>query len=669
MRIVLRLLLFALVCLAAAFLPKGYFACAEAAQEAAPSGNMLWTMDLTPGPRTQTFTPLSGSVYDICVFPLEEGVTPVAVQLWQEDKLLQEAGGLRAVMSRRLSAGGSYRLCISGSGRICVEVTRHALSRCFDVPLELDAAGDTYSKAIVRTGDAHWYAVRAGSDAPLALCLTPSERGPALDCLLFDEEGVLMAEATRTAGGACLMDFTAPAGRTLRIRVASPDGGTGLYGLRLIPGSGISPAAVTLFPDAITLQGRRAQALTASISPDGAGGVLIWESSDPQVAQVDPDGTVTGRRPGTAMITAYAAGDVWARCRVDVAPVALEDVSLIAQRVDMNLGDDVALEWRLIPENASDPRVSFVSSDAQIVEADASGVLRAVGEGDADVEIVTRDGGHRDIVHVHVDPAVRRLRALLVGEQNYASTVAQPRPGSANSVAGLRSMLGELSYGGTRFDVRTCLDVSRDGLLKAIEETFAGAGDQDVSLFYITCHAVYTAGMTCFEMYDGSVLTAEELRLALTRVSGEIILMADCCDSGGVLGRASRPEDLIRGIDAVFGRTIGPSLFGGSRFRVLASAAIGQDSYRIGFSGDNESSMATAFARAVCDAGGWSIEQAARGPMRADTNYDGVVTMDELFRYTSRRVMWYLSLAGAGDYAQTVTVSPEGDVRSVFERS
>ena len=107
-----------------------------------------------------------------------------------------------------------------------------------------------------------------------------------------------------------------------------------------------------------------------------------------------------------------------------------------------------------------------------------------------------------------------------------------------------------------------------------------------------------------------------------------------------------------------------------SRFRVLASAALEQDSYRISFTGEGaESGMATVFARALCEAGGWSLERSARSAMRADLDYDGAVTLDELYEYVSRRVSWYLSLAGSpGQYAQSVQVWPEGDAGVVFER-
>ena len=53
--------------------------------------------------------------------------------------------------------------------------------------------------------------------------------------------------------------------------------------------------------------------------------------------------------------------------------------------------------------------------------------------------------------------------------------------------------------------------------------------------------------------------------------------------------------------------------------------------------------------------------------MNADSDYDGEVTFDELYRYVSRRIKWYLSLAG--EYAQNAVAGAEGDEFVVFART
>ena len=629
--------------------------------------------DLSAGSQRFAFTPPSGSVYDVCVFPVDDGTGEVTARLTSGGEVVAEGSGTLAVLSARLPAGEPCELQLSGTGRVRLEVARHALSRCFDEPLALNTDGDSYAKAIARAGDAHWYSLAPSDGQPLVLACMPSgDGGPALDMLLFDDSGGLMAAGTRTLGGACLLDFKPQAGVDYRVRVCAPEGGTGAYALEVRRGSGRVPEAVTLSKASVQIRGRATRQLVARVNPEGASGVIYWESSDPGVAAVSQDGAVTGGTPGTAVVTAYAAGAVRAQCRVEVSRVDVKGARLLADEIDLRVGDDMALEWNVEPINATDAGVTFSASPEGVVEVDAAGVLRAVGEGEAVVTLTTADGGYEARAAVKVGPAARRYRALLVGEQRYAETVAAPRLGSANSVAAMRSMLGELSYGDARFEIVTRLDATRDGVLAAIRDAFAGATRDDVSLFYITCHGEYAGGMTRFTLYDGSVLTAEELRLALDAVPGQIILLVDCCGSGGVIGTSGGMGDILRGVREVFSGMAGPGAFTGSRYRVLASASVGQDSYRLSFGGDaenpGESGMATAFVRAVCDGAGWSIDRGRRAAMRADVDYDGAVTLDELYAYASRRVMWYLSLNG-GDYVQTVQVCPEGDTAPLFERT
>ena len=629
------LLLLALV-IASAF-GSGLFALAEAGAlpeyetaAAAPvflENGAMAVVDLDRGEAIFTFAAPSGSVYDVWLFPASEDAPRVRAQLWREGRLVAEGEGGMPALSLRLAAGAVYALHLEGQGRVRLEIARHALSRCFDEPLELNARGDIYAKAFAREGDVHWYAVDAADERPLALVGVPAEDSVRLTAMLFDDGGHLLAEGTQTAGGACLMDFTPKPERRY-----------------------------------------------AMVSPEGAGGILVWESSEPSVARVEDDGTVTGVGVGTARITAYAAGGESDSCQVEVRRVSVTGIDLLSNRVALNVGDDTSIECEVLPANASDPTLRYEARPEGIVEIDRRGVLRAIAEGEATVTVRALDGGFTDAMTVKVGPAPPRHRALLVGEQNYAATVAAVRTGSINSVSGLRRMLENLSFDGSKVQVSTLLDASRDGVLAAIKSAFSEAGDADVSLFYITCHGYYAGGMTCLQMYDGSVLTAAELAGALRNLRGELLVIIDCCGSGGVLARASYTGDILKGIDAVFCGTVGPPVMATSRFQVLASAALEQDSYRVSFGETaSESGMSTVFARALCEAGGWNIDRAARSAMRADLDYDGRVTLTELYNYTARRVMWVLELTGeltdaGGRYVQSVQVWPEGDGTVVFQR-
>ena len=633
-------------------------------------------LTLDDAPVAYRFTAPSNSVYDVWVFPAEEETPEVRAELWMDGELLAEGEGGMPALSLRLIAGGAYTLKLSGSGRARLELARHALSRSFGQPLELSAGGDSYSKAFARSGDVHWYALSASEDASLVAAALPTARGLRLSCGLFDGQGRLAAQGFHTIGGAVLMDFTLSPGEEVRIRVSAAGGGVGDYRLLIVPNArGTLADRVVLSQTELTLEGRSSARLAASVQPEDAAGEIYWESSDASVARVDMGGRVTGVSPGTAMISAYAAGGEYARCRVTVNRVAVTGLRLASEAIALNAGDDAAIEYFIQPANASEQGLIYAVEPEGIASVSKSGVVVGLAEGEAVVTVSTVDGGYARQIAVTVGPAPRRWRALLVGEQNYASTVAAVRPGSANSVSALRSMLGELTLAGARFQVDTLLDASRDGVIAGLRRALGPSAEGDVSLFYITCHGYYENGMTCLQMYDGSILTAAELGQALREVRGEVLAVIDCCGSGGVIGRASAPEDILSGIGAVYGGYTGAAALGGSHLRVLASAALEQDSYRISFNEEAaESDMATVFARALCEAGGWSLDRSARRAMRSDVDYDDQVTLDELYSYTRRRVMWYLQLAGRlsgspGAYVQTVQVWPEGDGTVVFART
>lgn len=635
----------------------------------------LTEADLSFGEQEYIFQPVASSVYDIYLFPVDGEAAEVRAELWQGDELAAEGSGMMQVICERLIAGETYGIRLYGSGKVRIEVARHALSRCFDQPMMLDAGGDNYSKAFARAGDVHWYGIEGKTELPIIIAGDPESENLMLSAHLFDASGNILAEAMETPGGAFILDFVPVPGESYRLRLSSSNGHDGLYNLMLREsGSLTEPESLIMSQDEIILEGRSSAWIDWKIQPENAGRLLFWESSDESVVRVSQTGRITGVNSGTAMVTAYGANGVFDECRVKVNHVQVEGVNLLAENIAMNVGDDISLECAVIPESASNGKFVFSAEPEGIVEIEEGGVLRAVGEGTAKITVRTEEGGFKDYANVSVSPAVKRYRALLVGEQNYASTVAAVRPGSANSVANIRSMLGMLSYEGAKFQVQTRLDASRDGVISAIRSAFAGATEQDVSLFYITCHGYYEDGVSHLQMFDGSVLTAVELERELRKVPGEVVVMIDCCGSGGAIGKASSPENLLDGILAVFTGNMGGPAFSGSKYKVLVSAALEQESYRISFNQEAvETDMATVFARALCEGLGWDIGSLSRSAMRADVNFDGKVTLNELFNYTSRRVMWYLEITGnlAGDpgaYVQNVKVYPEGDTTPLFER-
>lgn len=600
-----------------------------------------------------TFTPAANGIYGLYLFP--DGEMSAHAELSADGQVLAQGDGALRLFSLRLVAGTPYAISVSGRGSARMELAREALSRSFDQPLALTS---DYTKLIARSGDVHWYSLSA-EEAEAALVAAVAEQPElSLEARLFDESGNLAATGDGLPSGSCALSAELKPGETYRLRISARDGATGKYRLSAQrSGNAAVSESIALSQESLALEGWSSAQVTAELAA-GACPLTFCDSSDPGVAVFHADGTVEGHRAGAALLTVYAYGGARAVCPVSVRHVPVERVEIGCESPAMKTGESQKLTVSLLPENASDRALTFVTDDETVVSVDADGTLHAVGEGTARIVAIAGNGACTDMLYVSVEPAGRRYRALLIGEQNYASTVDKVRPGSIRSVESLASLLALSDFDGEAYHITTLMDAPRDEVIAGLRTAFADAAEQDLSLIYITCHGFYRAGMTFFVMADGSVLSASDLERELRGVPGEIVLLADCCGSGGLLGEASGTDDLLDGILSVFQGLTGGPVLRDSRTHVIASARLDQDSYRISFSDDGSDGMATVFARALCDAAGWSIDRGAPGSKSADSDYNGEITFDELGRYMQRRVQWYLSMAGG--YAQNVQYAPMG---------
>lgn len=248
-----------------------------------------------------------------------------------------------------------------------------------------------------------------------------------------------------------------------------------------------------------------------------------------------------------------------------------------------------------------------------------------------------------------------------MGEQRYLD--GRLRTGSINTTQGMADLLANSGAPGG-YKVTMKLDSTRKDLVRAIRSAFQDATPSDVSLFYINCHGGYDAGSAWLELHDGSRVTARQLEQMLRKIPGTVIVMIDCCQSGAFLSSTAH-ADFNRGVTQAFTGG-GAAAFVKSKYRVMTSSSSTQDSYRISFNGaDSESDMATVFVRSLCEAGGWDLVKDHKTAMRADLDKNKVVTFEEVYRYTSRRIKKYLEEVGV---RQDVQVYPSGSMLPMFLR-
>lgn len=603
------------------------------------------------------YTPIANAEYTLYVFSRDSESVHAQAELMENGETLLQGEGSGAIFSTWLASGATYTFRVHGSGNAVIEVARQALSRCFGDALAVEDPSSN-GKMIARSFDAHWYSFEASDDGPLALTCVPDDKNLYLSALIFDENGTLISTFRTLPGGSCLYFLETQAGSRYYLRVFSPNGNEGYYYLNLRrPQQGSQ--AVSFRSDMYELTAGGFLDLSAEIDGETA----LWTCSRPDLALVSQDGMLHILQPGLFEISAFGFENT-ASCIVEAGYVALEELSFDQDRLTLAAGDSTKLKLRFTPENASEHRVEYRVENPGVAEISGHGMLTGIAEGETTLHAFCGDCSAS--LRVTVTPAVPKYRALLIGEQNYPPSVNSIRTGSENSVNAIAAMLGTMENGGIA--VQTACDLSKAELIAKIRTCFEKTSEQDVSLLYITCHGSYSGGMSFLELSDGSALSARDLERELRRIRGTVVVMVDCCGSGGIIGKASADSEFTKGVSDAFAL---PAL-SGSRYKVIASAGLDQDSFRIAFNENADTGvMATVFARALCDGAGWDIDRNRRSAMGADADFDGCVTAAELSEYMRARVDWYLNITSelsGTEYTQSVQAYPEGDPYILFKR-
>ena len=175
------------------------------------------------------------------------------------------------------------------------------------------------------------------------------------------------------------------------------DGSTVLFEARPVSGGASNPAPVSpVSSQAATLElesPRRwvyaGATLRLTATARDASGVdvaapLTWTSSSPKVAAVSPDGTVTGLRPGLAVVTVRSGGRS-AFTRLEVHPLRVE---ITPEATELTAGSDLPLAARAVDalgRTIPGLPITFESSSPGVATVNAQGLLHGVGAGTATV--------------------------------------------------------------------------------------------------------------------------------------------------------------------------------------------------------------------------------------------------------------------------------------------
>lgn len=152
--------------------------------------------------------------------------------------------------------------------------------------------------------------------------------------------------------------------------------------------------SISLSQTSLTMNSNETVQLTATVSPSETGvPYLSWSSSDESVATVDQDGLVTAVAGGTCTITATATdgSGTFATCDVTVIQL-VTSITLSETAIALEIDGYKKLTATVLPSNASNPSVTWSSSDDNVAEVTSTGGVVAVGKGTCTITCATTDG-------------------------------------------------------------------------------------------------------------------------------------------------------------------------------------------------------------------------------------------------------------------------------------
>jgi uncharacterized protein YjdB/putative hemolysin len=155
---------------------------------------------------------------------------------------------------------------------------------------------------------------------------------------------------------------------------------------------------------------------------------LSYSSSDPGVVMVDEHGNLVAVSAGTAEVTLssengkiYDSGII----TVVVTPTGISMPDTVTLSMGTNI--NASVEATVVPEDATDVVIEYVSSDEAIATVDNTGYITAVAAGEADITASVVDTGLAATCHVIVTPAIESL--------DISKSSMTMKPGATNTLS------------------------------------------------------------------------------------------------------------------------------------------------------------------------------------------------------------------------------------------
>ena len=197
---------------------------------------------------------------------------------------------------------------------------------------------------------------------------------------------------------------------------------------------------IVLEDDDVTVNVGSYKTLKATVYPNDANNKkVIWSSSNEAVAKVNSSGRVTPVAPGVCIITCTSqdVNDVYAICQVTVQQ-PVKQVVFDGSAATVSKDETLQLTWSTLPDNATDPSVTFSSNKETVATVDENGLVYGVSKGVATITVKATDGSQKtDTIRVTVTQPVEGMTLaetdVTVNMGSYKTLKATISPSNADN--------------------------------------------------------------------------------------------------------------------------------------------------------------------------------------------------------------------------------------------
>ncbi|MCH5324788.1 MAG: D-alanyl-D-alanine carboxypeptidase family protein [Eubacterium sp.] len=157
-------------------------------------------------------------------------------------------------------------------------------------------------------------------------------------------------------------------------------------GVLLFMGQSGQPIQTLRFEEqSISVRAGHTVKLNVLTEPSGVQYAVSFTSSDSEIAEVEPDGTVTAIKAGEVTVTAKS-GDLSAQCNITVQRDSISGFEISQHEIELNTGEEIKIELTCTPADAADKNFVWESSDTSVAKV-KDGKITAAGSGEATVTV------------------------------------------------------------------------------------------------------------------------------------------------------------------------------------------------------------------------------------------------------------------------------------------